>query len=110
MCIDRQKNMFHLPDVLIDYIYSFDCNTYHKKNYNEVMKELNHMYCWRRTQKFLQHKHRTYGIYYDYHWRVTAMTIAQYILSVSRKYGDCIIVDDMRWIFLKPFSSKFRCA
>ena len=101
--------MYQLPDVLIDYIYSFDCNTYYKTKYNAVMREINHKYSWRRTQKFLQHKHSTYSIYYEYQLRTNprpAMSLTQYILSVSKKYGDCVIVDDMRWMLWTELRKK----
>ena len=47
------ENMFHLPDVLIDYIFSFDDNAYHKRSYRAIMKELDMWYSWRRTSIFL---------------------------------------------------------
>ena len=96
--------MYHLPDVLIDYIFSFDCNAYNKQKFSAVMSEIKHLYSWRRTQKFLYYKYSTYDIYFEYNQRRScgpALSLSQYILSVSAKFGDCVIVEDMRWIFEK---------
>ena len=96
--------MYDLPTELINYIFSFDCNTYNKQKFSEVMRELSRLYSWRRTQKFLYYKYSTYDIYFEYNQSRScgpALSVSQYILSVSAKFGDCVIVDDMRWIFEK---------
>jgi hypothetical protein len=92
--------MYHLPNELIDYIFRFDCNQYNKRNFNAVLRELNHLYSWKRTQAFLSYKYNTYDIYYEYNVRAnskTALTMSQYILWVSKLYSDCVIVDSMKW-------------
>lgn len=96
--------MYNLPTELINYIFSFDCNAYNKQKFSAVMREIKHLYSWRRTQKFLYYKYSTYDIYFEYNQSRScgpALTLSQYILSVSAKFGDCVIVDDMRWILKK---------
>ena len=91
--------MFHLPDVLIDYIYSFDNNAYHKQNYQTVMNELAMWYSWRCTRLFLQNKHSVYVIYHDHNTKKKnpVINVSQYILWVAKNYSDCVDIDNMKW-------------
>ena len=93
------ESMFHLPDVLIDYIYSFDDNAYYKRNYRAIVKELDMWYSWRRTSLFLYGKHNTYKIYHDHHVRRNSpvISLSQYILWVAKNYSDCVYVNNMKW-------------
>lgn len=91
--------MYHLPSVLIDYIFSFDDNAYHKRKNYMVIKELDFWYGWKRTQIFLNSKYNTYEIYYDYQSQKQnpIINISQYIILVSKTYSMYIYVDIMKW-------------
>ena len=91
--------MFHLPDVIIDYIYSFDDNGYHKQLYSIVMKELNMWYSWRRTMIFIKNKQDTYMIYNQHHTKRNkpTITLSKYILHVAKNYSEFVYVNNMKW-------------
>ena len=96
--------MYHLPNELIDYIFSFDDNAFHRKHYNAVMKELDMWYNWRRTNLFLENKYNTYKIYYDYQHEYHhdlknhfILNMSQYILWVSKNYSRYVYVDSLKW-------------
>ena len=91
--------MYHLPSVLIDYIFSFDDNAYYKRKIYMVIKELDFWYGWKRTQIFLDSKYNTYEIYYDYQSQKQnpTMNVSQYILWGSKTYSQCIYVNNMKW-------------
>ena len=92
--------MYQLPDVLIDYIFSFDSNDYHKKNFNAVVKELNFWYSRERTIKFLDCKYSIYNIYSDYHigwWKNSLLTLPQYILQISKEYSHDVHVSSIKY-------------
>lgn len=92
--------MYQLPDVLIDYIFSFDSNDYHKKNFNAVVKELNFWYSRERTIKFLDYKYSIYNIYSDYQiglWKNSMLTLPQYILKISKEYSHDVHVSSIKY-------------
>ena len=87
--------MYHLPNVLIDYIYSFDDNSYYKRKYFMVMKEISFQYSWKCTKMFLGEKHNIYDIYYEYNMNKKNPIInpSQYVLWLSKNYGGEVYVD-----------------
>lgn len=92
--------MFHLPDELIDYIFSFDCNMLNKQIFNKSLNELLHWYSWKRTELFMSNKYSIYDIYYNHNILSNPkniLTSSQYILWISKMYGDCVILDSMKW-------------
>jgi hypothetical protein len=90
--------MYHLPNVLIDYIYSFDDNSYYKRKFHMVMKEILFQYSWKCTRVFLEGKHNIYDIYYQYNMKKKNPIIntSQYILWVSKNYGKVVYVDTIK--------------
>lgn len=90
--------MYHLPSVLIDYIFSFDDNSYHKRKFYMVIKELNFWYRWKQTQLFFNSKYNTYKIYYNYQMQIKQIPInaADYILWVAKNYSNNIYVDNIK--------------
>lgn len=92
--------MYHLPNELIDYIFSFDCNMYNKRKFHAVLKELMYWYNWKRTELFMSNKYSIYDIYYNYNSitkPINKLSSSQYILSISKMYGDCVVLDSMKW-------------
>ena len=83
--INRKNRMNRLPQVLVDYIWTFD-NRY-RLQYNECVYQLNTYFFKNRLQVRLQHELclfnlpilQTFGIYYY-----------QYTLARLRQFGDCI--------------------
>lgn len=83
--INTKNRINRLPQVLVDYIWTFD-NRY-RLQYNECIYQLNNYFFKNRLQVRLQHELclfnlpilQTFGIYYY-----------QYILARLKMYGDCI--------------------
>ena len=98
--------MYHLPDVLIDYIFSFDSNDYHKKKYSAVMKELNFWYDKRRTQLFISCKYNVYDIYRNYHIgrKYSMLTLSQYMLWISKQYSHDVHVSGIKYKLQYPYN------
>lgn len=100
--------MFHLPDVIIDLIYSFDDNAYNKRKYWTVIKELDMWYSWRRTKLFIDNRHSTYSIYHAHHVRRNnpVMNISKYILEISKRHSHDVYVNSMKWKLRKLKHTK----
>ncbi len=68
--IQQTLNMFHLPEDIINYIYTFDDNIYAKRQHKQTMIELKsrHKY-FKETYddciRELKHYNRLYQVYYD---------------------------------------------
>lgn len=83
--INRKNRMNRLPQVLVDYIWTFD-NRY-RLQYNECVYQLNTYFSKNRLQIRLQHEIclfnlpilQSFGKHYY-----------QYILARLRQFGDCI--------------------
>ena len=87
---------YDLPDVLIDYIYSFDDNTFFRGEYSKTMKQIQFIYNSRLTNIYLSNFYCFYGIYEEYkpvYYFLPKMNIAQYILYSHRQYGVQVILD-----------------
>lgn len=91
-------HFYDLPDVIIDYIYSFDSNYYYRKIYNKVLTELLTIRARLVTNRFLCYFHQLYDIYYSYMTRYfirETMNVSQYIFDSFKQYGIQIIIDKL---------------
>jgi hypothetical protein len=87
---------YDLPDVLIDDIYSFDDNTFFRREYRKTIKQIQSIYNLRLTNIYLSNFNLLYGIYEEYkpvYNFLPKMNIAQYILHSYRQYGVQVILD-----------------
>lgn len=98
----KDRSMFFLPDVLIDMIYSYDDNKYHKNNYKLVINELKHLYYRRLIHAFLAGLHHYHRICCDC-WMdkySRDIKITEYIFMHVKQYGNMkespIILSNMR--------------
>ena len=99
--------MYHLPDVLIDYIFSFDNNHYHKTIFNKVIKELIYWYSRRRTQLFISNKYDIYKIYCEFYigGKKSMLTLSQYILNISKQYSKTVHVPSIKYKLQFPHNT-----
>ena len=90
---NRMNRMNRLPQVLVDYIWTFD-NRY-RLQYNECIYQLNNYFVNNRLRNRLEHDIclfnlpilQTFGKYYY-----------QYILARLRKFGDCIPNENLQYL------------
>ena len=89
--------MFLLPKELIDYIFSFDDNIYHKTNYRFVMTELTDMFNKKRCDIFISRIHAFYNIYLICNY-LPNMSLSQYVLRhVKNPSFNGAIAYDLLW-------------
>jgi hypothetical protein len=88
---------FDLPDVLIDYIYSFDDNVFFYCEYRKSMKQIQSIYNRRLTNIYFSNFYSFYSIYKNYcpSYILPKMNIAQYILHSNRQFGVQVILDGL---------------
>jgi hypothetical protein len=98
--------MYNLPDALIDYIFSFDSNIYHKTMFNKVINELNYWYSRRRIQSFFSNKCDIYKIYCQFYFggKKTMLTLSQYILN-SKQYSKNTYVPSIKYKLQFPYNT-----
>jgi hypothetical protein len=99
--------MYHLPDVLIDYIFSFDSNYYHKTIFNAVIRELDYWYSRRCTQLFISNKYDIYKIYCQFYigGKKSMLTLSQYILSISKQCCKTVYVPSIKYKLQFPHNT-----
>lgn len=89
---------YDLPDVLIDYIFSFDDNTYYKQLYRNNMKQILAVHNRIITNMYLSTFHSYYDIYQNHMTKYMfrkSLTMSQYILHGNKQYGVKIVHDSL---------------
>lgn len=88
---------YDLPDVLIDYVFSFDDNYYYKKAFTNTLNEAMAIRSRYITNLYLSSFHHYYSIYVrhmmDKHMNV--MPIAEYIFLSNQHNGSRVVLDKM---------------
>jgi hypothetical protein len=87
---------FDLPDVLIDYIYSFDDNYYYRKIYRNTLTQMLTIRARFITNMYLSSFHydyNTYNTFMTVHSVRERLSISQYILEGYKHLGIQIVLD-----------------
>ena len=103
---------YDLPDVLIDYIFSFDDNCYYKKIYKSAMIQLLHIHYRMITNMFFSQFHHFYDIYRNPSVRYQSpnrdLNRCQYILHSVFSYGVRIVCDEVKPTDIRKASSGYK--
>ena len=108
---------YDLPDVLIDYIFSFDDNDYYKKTYKNAIKQILHIHHRVVTNMFLSQFHHFYSIYTNasiryyrspYSTNRKNLSRSQYILHSVFTHGVQIIHDKVNPTDIRKASSGYK--
>jgi hypothetical protein len=87
---------FDLPDVLIDYIYSFDDNFFYRKIYSNALTQMLTIRARLMTNMHLSafhHYYNTYNTFMTVHFVRERLSISQYILEGYKHLGVRIVLD-----------------
>jgi len=90
--------LFDLPDVLIDYIYSFDDNFFYRKIYSNALTQMLTIRARLITNMYLSSFHYDYNTYNTFmteHFIREILSISQYILEGYKHLGIQIIIDTL---------------
>jgi hypothetical protein len=82
--------MYHLPKELIDYIFSFDENEFHKYNYNKCINEMKFLGYRRQSIVFFSNMYEYYKIHLDASRNSRFHNPSSYILSWNKLWGNRI--------------------
>lgn len=103
---------YDLPDVLIDYIFSFDDNNYYKKIYKNAIKHILHIHHRVVTNMFLSQFYHFYSIYANPYVHYPAwhrnLNQSQYILHSVSTHGVQIICDKVNPTEIRKASSGYK--
>lgn len=90
---------YDLPDVIIDYIYSFDDNYFYRKLYSNALAQMLTIRARLVTNTYLSCFHNYYNIYYSHmivHFlRSHKMSMSQYIFESYKQYGVQVVIDGL---------------
>ena len=89
---------YDLPDVLIDYIYSFDDNYFYRKIYSNTLTQMLTIQNRLITNIYLSSFHHYYNIYYAFmtvHFIRNKMSISEYIFESYKQYGVQIALEGL---------------
>lgn len=91
--------LYDLPDVIIDYIYSFDDNYFYRKQYNNALAQMLLIRERLISNIYLSSFHSYYNIYCTHmivHGiRKNQMSISQYIFESHKQLGIQVILDSL---------------
>ena len=105
-------HFYDLPDVLIDYIFSFDDNAYYKQIYHHNMKLLLSIHNRIITNIYLSANHMYYNIYQKHMEKFifrNELNRGQYILHGCKHFGVQIVRDILLPEDVKKANRLIQC-